>query len=92
MSVRNSSTEPRINEEIKRILHLIDQEKTVEWYLYHNYTEIRAYGCELAPYMLPKYLPMRIFALEYIKKMLNYDEIHFLSVKNKSQFRIKSQI
>jgi hypothetical protein len=44
--------EPRINEEIQRILHLSDLAKTGDWYLYQNHTEIRVYGCELAPYKL----------------------------------------
>jgi hypothetical protein len=88
----NNSTEPRISEEIQKVLHLSDQAKTGDWYLYQNYTEIRVYGCELPPYKLPKYLPMRIFALEYIRKMINSDEIHFVAAKKKSQFRIKTQI
>ena len=69
-----------------------DQTKAGDWYLYQNYTELRIYGYELAPYKLPKFLPMRIFSLEYIMKMLNADEVHFVSPKNKSQFRIKTKI
>jgi hypothetical protein len=88
----SSSTEPRVSEEIQKVLHLTDQAKTGDWYLYQNYTEIRVYGCELPPYKLPKYLPMRIFALEYIRQMINSDEIHFVAAKKKSQFRIKTQI
>ena len=42
--------------------------------------------------MLPNFLPMRIFALDYIRKIINANEVHFVSVKKKSQFRIKSQI
>jgi hypothetical protein len=63
-----------------------------DWYLYQKHTEIRVYGCELPPYRLPKYLPIRIFALEYIRKMVNSDDIHFVSVKKKQQLRIKTQI
>ena len=48
--------ESRINEEIQRVLHLSDLEKTGDWFLYQNHTEIRVYGCELAPYKLPKYV------------------------------------
>ena len=84
MSILSSSAEPRISEDIKRILHLTDQAKTGNWYLYQNYIEIKVYGCELAPYKLPKYLPMRIFALEYIRQMLNSDDIHFVVEKKKS--------
>jgi hypothetical protein len=46
----------------------------------------------LAPYKLPKYLPVRIFTLEYIRKMINSDDIHFMSLKKKQQLRIKGQI
>ena len=35
---------------------------------------------------------MMIFSLEYIRKMINSDEIHFIVAKKKSQFRIKIQI
>jgi hypothetical protein len=84
--------EPRINEEIKRILHLSDLSKMGDWYLYQDHIEIRVYGCELAPYKLPKYLPVRIFSLEYIRQMINSDDIHFVSLKKKQQLRIKGKI
>ena len=88
----NNKMEPRINEEVQRILHLSNLAKTGDWYLYQNHLEIRVYGCELPPYKLPKYLPIRIFALEYIRQMINSDDIHFVSLKKKQQLRIKSQI
>jgi hypothetical protein len=92
VSMLSGRPEPRINEEIQRILHLSDLAKTGDWYLYQNHTEIRVYGCELAPYKLPKYLPVRIFSLEYIRQMINSDDIHFVSLKKKQQLRIKGQI
>jgi hypothetical protein len=73
-------------------LHLSDNKKTRDWYLYQNHTEIRVYGCELAPYKLPKYLPVRIFALEYIRQIMNSDDIHFVSLNKKQQLQIKGQI
>lgn len=82
--ILSSHTEPRISPEIKRMLHLSDQAKTGDWYLYQNYTKIRVYGYELAPYKLPKYVPMRIFSLEYIRQIINMDELHFISGKRKS--------
>jgi hypothetical protein len=60
--------------------------------LYQNYTEIIVYGCELAPYKLPKYFLVRIFALEYIRQIINSDGIHFVSLKKKQQLTIKGQI
>jgi hypothetical protein len=92
VSMLSGRPEPRINDEVQRILHLSDHTKTGDWYLYQNHTEIRVYGCELAPYKLPKYLPVRIFSLEYIRQMINSDDIHFVSLKKKQQLRIKGQI
>jgi hypothetical protein len=66
--------------------------KNGDWYLFQNHTKIRVYGCELAPYKLPKYLPMRIFSLEYIRKVIKSDDIHFVSLKKKQQLRIKGKI
>jgi len=67
VSMLSGKPEPRINDEVQRILHLSDHTNTGDWYLYQNHTEIRFYGCKLAPYKLPKYLPVRIFSLEYIR-------------------------
>jgi hypothetical protein len=92
VSMLSGRPELRINDEIQRILHLSDLAKTRDWYLYQNHTEIRVYGCELAPYKLPKYLPMRIFSLEYIRKIINSDDIHFVSLKKKQQLIIKGKI
>jgi hypothetical protein len=92
VSMLSGWKEPRINEEIQRILHLSDLAKTGDWYLYQDHTEIRVYGCELPPYKLPKFLPVRIFSLEYIRQMINSDDIHFVAFKKKQQLRIKGQI
>jgi hypothetical protein len=92
VSMLSGRPEPRINEEIQRILYLSDLPKTGDWFLYQDHTEIRVYGCELAPYKLPKYFPVLIFALEYIRQMINSNDIHFVSPKKKQQLRIKGQI
>jgi hypothetical protein len=92
VSMLSDRPEPRINDKVQRILHLSDNTKTGDWYLYQNHTEIRVFGCELAPYKLPKYVPIRIFALEYIRQIMNSDDIHFVSLKKKQQLRIKGQI
>jgi hypothetical protein len=92
VSMLSGMPEPRINDEVQRILHLSDNVKTGDWYLCQNHTEIRVFGCELAPYKLPRYVPVRIFALEYIRQIMNSDDIHFVSLKKKQQLRIKGQI
>lgn len=60
--------------------------------MYQNHTEIRIYGYELAPYKLPRYLPMRLFSLEYYRQIINLDEVHFVKAKKKAQLRIKYQL
>jgi hypothetical protein len=83
VSMLGGRLEPQINDEVQRILSLSDNTKIGDWYSYQYYTEIRVYGCELAPYKLPKYLPVRIFSLEYIRQIINSDDIHFVSLKKK---------
>ena len=83
VSMLSGRPEPQINDEVQRILHLSDNAKIGDWYLYQNHTEIRVFGCELAPYKLPKYVSVRIFALEYIRQIMNSYEIHFISLKKK---------
>jgi len=83
VSILSSRPEPRINDEVQRILHLSDHTKTGDRYLYQDHTKIRVYGCKLALYKLPKYLPIRIFSLEYIRQMINSDYIHFVSLNKK---------
>jgi hypothetical protein len=92
VSMLSGRPESRINHKFQRILHLSDNAKTGDWFLYQNNTEIRVFGCELPPYKLPKYVLVRIFALEYIRQIMNSDEIHFISLKKKKQLRIKGQI
>lgn len=66
--------------------------KKVDWYLYQNYIEIRVYGWEFSSYKLPKFVPIRIFALEYIWKMININDMHFVISKRKSQFKRKAHV
>jgi len=60
--------------------------------LYQNHTKIIIYGCELCPYKMPKYVPMRLFALEYFRQLINADLTHFCSAKKEAQRGIKTQL
>ena len=91
MNMLTNGPQPRISQEIKMVLQLAKNNKVGDWYLYQNHTEIIVYGCQLAPYKLPKYIPMRIFSLEYFRQIINSDEVNFLAVKKKTQFKMKNQ-
>jgi len=88
----NGNPRPRLSLEIKRVLQLSKQTKVGDWYLYQNHTEIKIYGCMVAPYKFPRYLYMRLFALEYYRKLINADEVNFVNAKKKANFKIKDQL
>lgn len=50
------------------------------------------YGCELCPFKFPRYVPMRLFYLEYFRQIINADLTQFCNVKKKAQLRIKNQL
>ena len=83
---------PRLTDEMQRILHLSKTYNIGDWYFYQHHTVIRIYGCELAPYRLPRYVPMRLFSLEYFRQFGNADMIHFHSKNKKAQLKVKNQL
>ena len=46
----------------------------------------------MAPYKLPRFVTTRIFALEYLRQLLNVDEINFIASRKRTQFKLKNQI
>ena len=50
------------------------------------------YGSSLAPYKLSRFFTTRIFVLEYLRHLLNVDEINFIASRKKTQFKLKNQI
>jgi len=83
---------PRITGDMNKILQLSKQYRIGDWYLYQNHTEIKMYGCEIFPFKLPRYVTMRLFALEYFRQIIYEDLTHFCNVKKKAQLRIKNQL
>ena len=77
---------------MQRILQLSKVYSIRDWYFYQNHTVIKIYGCELPPYRLPKYLPMRLFALEYFKQFGNADVKKFSGKGKKAQLKVKNQL
>jgi len=77
---------------MQKILQLSKNYKIGDWYFYQNHTVIRVYGCELCPYRLPRYVPMRIFAWEYYRQLISSDLTHFHSTKKKAQLKFKDQL
>jgi len=59
-----------------------------DWYVYKDYIEIRIYGSKVPPYQLLIFLPIRIFALEYIWQRINLDLVHFVPRKHEVNFKL----
>ena len=92
MSMLMSSPPPRITDDMQRILQLSKAYSIGDWYFYQNHTVIRIYGCDLPPFRLPKYVPMRLFALEYFRQFGRVDVLHFSGKGKKAQLKVKSQL
>jgi hypothetical protein len=63
-----------------------------DWYLFEYHIEIRIYGAEIQPFLLPIFLTPRIFALEFIREILNSDYIHFVSKNHNINFKLKKEV
>jgi hypothetical protein len=74
----------RIFPEIHRMLQLSQDTRTGDWFLSGNHTLIKVYGSESQPYLLPKFLKLRVFSLEYIRHRLNSNHVNFLANKKKT--------
>jgi hypothetical protein len=83
---------PIIFIESKKLLQLNSDKRVGDWYIVENYTEIRVYGYDLQPFHLPILLTPGIFALEYIREILNSDDIHFVSRKYKASFKLRKRV
>jgi len=83
---------PRIYPEIKKLLHEYFETKLGYLFMFKDYTEIRLYGSEFKPFKLPIFPTIRIFSLEFIRKSLNVDEVHFIPRKKKTNFKPKKEV
>lgn len=92
LTVLQGAPPPRLTDDMRRILHLNKLYNIGNWYFYQNHTVIRVYGCELKPFRLPRYVPMRLFALEYFRQFGNSDYLHFQSRNKKSQLKVRNQL
>ena len=85
-------TPARLSYDMQKILQLSKNYKIGDWYFYESHTVIRMYGSELCPYRLPRYVPLRLFALEYYRQLISLDLTHFHSTKKKAQLKFKDQL
>jgi hypothetical protein len=85
----HDKTPPRIFPKCKILLQLSPNKMVGDSYLFENHIEIRIHGVELQDFVLPEFLTPRIISLEFIRKILNSNYIHFVSKKKKVNFKLK---
>ena len=83
---------PILTHDMQKILQLSKNYKIGDWYFYQNHTILRIYGCELCPYRLPRYVPMRLFSLEYFRQFINSDLSHLHSTKKMARLKLRDQL
>jgi hypothetical protein len=83
---------PRIFTECNKLLQLRLDIRVGDWYVFEHYTEIRIYACQLDPFRLSVFMNPMIFSLEYIRKRLNSDEIHFVPNMYKVDLKLKKEV
>ena len=75
----------RMSTDIKPYLQLGEVVKRGDWYLGLNYIGIRLYGIETTPYKMSKLLTPRLFMLEYLRQMVEVDDLHFIKSRKKGR-------
>ena len=68
-------------------LHLGTNCKFGDWFVFEDFSKIRLYGASVEPYRLPVFVPMRLIALEFIRKSINFDQIHFVPMNKGHMFK-----
>ena len=69
------------------MLQFSPERRIGDWFLFEQGTMIRLYGFVHQPYILPRFLTLRVFALELIKHKLIVENEHFLNFKKYSEIK-----
>ena len=90
--VLNGVPPPCFLPKAQECLQLINACKFGDWFVYEDYSEIRLYGAGVEPYILPNFVPMRLFALEFIRQSLNVDQVHFVPMNKGHLFKLDMSV
>jgi hypothetical protein len=75
-------------QEYNSFLQLSPNKMVGDWYFFEDHTKITIYSSKFQHFLFPKLQTPRLFPLEFIRKILNYDYIHFVSKKQKESFKL----
>jgi len=84
----NGSLPPNFFPKAQECLQFTKDVRCGDWFIFEGHAEIRLYGAFVKPYRLSKFVPMRLFALEFIRQSLNVDQVHFVPMKKGFFFKL----
>lgn len=90
--ILNGSLPPAFLPKAQECLQLSKVVRCGDWFIFEEYVEIRLYGASVKPYRLPKFVPMRIFSLEFIRQNLSVDQVHFVPMKKGFLFKLPKAV
>ena len=90
--ILNGTLPPCFLPKAQEFLQLRPNCKFGYWFVFEDYSEIRLYGVSIEPYRLPTFVPMRFFALEFIRQSLNVDQVHFLPMKKGLMYKLPMNV
>jgi len=90
--ILNGSLPPTFLPKAQECLQLSKDVTCGDWFIFEEHVEIRLYGAAIKPYRLPKFVPMRLFGLEFIRQSLNVDQVHFVPMKKGFFFKFPKEV
>lgn len=90
--ILNGTLPPTFLPKAQEFLQLSKDVRCGDWFIFEEHVEIRLYGASVKPYRLPKFVPMRLFALEFMKESLNVDQVHFVPMKKGYFFKFPKAV
>lgn len=87
--ILNGILSPTFLPNAQEFLQLSKDVRCGYWFIFEEHAESRLYGASSSPYRLPKFVPMRLFALEFIRQSLKVDQVHFVPMKKCYFFKLR---
>jgi hypothetical protein len=78
---------PRVLDDMRSYLQPNLENRVVDWVLFMHSIVIWVYGCHESPYLLPIFLTLGVFSLEFIRKRIISEADHFLKLWKASNLK-----
>lgn len=87
-AILNGGDALRLFPEAQSFLKLRKDVRYGDWFSHKEHIEIILFRADIKPFRFLIFFHMRFFSLEFIRKGLNVDQVHFVPVKKGHMFKI----